>query len=65
MRIYLKKRLKALRDRFFGIVEVLLGHQLIMRVIVCILGKILISLGKLALIGLLSYAGITIPELWS
>lgn len=55
------KRLGALRGRLFGTVGRLLGHPLIVQVLISVLGKILLWLAKLVIIGLLSYVGITIP----
>ena len=46
------KRLKALRGRFFGTVGRLLGHPLVVQVLVSVLGRILLWLAKLAIIGL-------------
>lgn len=59
----IKKRLKALRGRFFGTVGRLLGHPLVVRTLFAVLGKLILWLAKLALIGLLSYVGFTIPTI--
>ncbi|WP_318485423.1 hypothetical protein [Photobacterium leiognathi] len=57
------KRLKALRGRFLETVGRLLGHPLVVQVLVSVLGRLLLWLAKLAIIGLLSYVGITIPTI--
>ncbi len=57
------KRLKALWGRFIGTIGRLLGHPLVVKVLLSVLGGILLWLAKLLIIGLLSTIGITIPML--
>jgi hypothetical protein len=57
----LAKRLKALRDRLFGILGRLLGHPVMIKLVVSVSGSLLLWMLKLAIIGLLSVVGISIP----
>lgn len=59
MKNYLKTRLEKIRGRFVRGLEALLGHPLVSKILLRLLGDILIWLARLAILGLLSYAGIT------